>query len=78
MTRILPSDAYFMSGFEGQYVFIIPSLDLVITRIGFTNSEKSGPWKGKLIGWDHNELFGRVVGCVRNNNEGKAWSDKTI
>jgi CubicO group peptidase (beta-lactamase class C family) len=32
----LPQDAYFMSGHEGQFVFIIPSKNMVIVRTGIT------------------------------------------
>ncbi|MEM9054559.1 MAG: serine hydrolase [Pseudomonadota bacterium] len=32
----LPEDAYYMGGFQGQFVLIIPSKQLVITRFGFT------------------------------------------
>ncbi len=30
----LPSDLYYPAGYQGQYVFIIPSMDLVIVRMG--------------------------------------------
>lgn len=39
-----PEDAYYMQGHDGQIVAIVPSLDLVIVRLGFS------PEKGA---WDH-------------------------
>ncbi|MFT4565812.1 MAG: CubicO group peptidase (beta-lactamase class C family) [Saprospiraceae bacterium] len=36
----VPSDLYSCSGFQGQYVFIIPSYDAVIVRMGLTEGEK--------------------------------------
>ena len=30
----MPKDLYSMNGFQGQYVFIIPSKDLVVVRTG--------------------------------------------
>jgi hypothetical protein len=39
-----PEDAYYMQGHDGQVVAIVPSLDLVIVRLGFS------PEKGA---WDH-------------------------
>ncbi len=38
----LPADAYYMGGFQGQMVLVIPSHDLVITRFGFTPAENTG------------------------------------
>jgi CubicO group peptidase (beta-lactamase class C family) len=35
-----PRDLYSANGFQGQKVFIIPSKDLVIVRMGLTNDEK--------------------------------------
>ena len=32
----VPSDLFFCSGFEGQYVYIIPSKDLVVVRMGLS------------------------------------------
>lgn len=37
----LPKDIFHTSGFESQYVFIIPSKDLVIVRLGLTKDEKN-------------------------------------
>ncbi|WP_373496488.1 hypothetical protein [Aquiflexum sp.] len=32
----LPNDAFYAGGFEGQWILVIPSKDLVIVRLGFT------------------------------------------
>ena len=37
----LPTDVYFMSGHEGQFVFIIPSKKMVIVRTGMTRGQPS-------------------------------------
>ena len=38
----LPVDAYFMNGFQGQIVLIIPSENLVIARFGFSPAQNHG------------------------------------
>lgn len=38
LIQTLPPDAYFMSGFLGQKVFVVPSLDLVIVRLAMTST----------------------------------------
>lgn len=35
----LPEDLYYASGFEGQDVIIVPSMDLVVVRLGLTPTE---------------------------------------
>lgn len=36
LREIVPHDAYYMSGHDGQSVFVLPADKLVITRLGFT------------------------------------------
>ncbi|MEL6322964.1 MAG: serine hydrolase [Pseudomonadota bacterium] len=38
----LPEDAFYMGGYQGQIVLVIPSEDLVITRFGFTPARNHG------------------------------------
>jgi len=42
MIPSLPEDTYFMNGFQGQVVMVIPSEDLVIARFGFTPAGNHG------------------------------------
>ncbi|MEM8770521.1 MAG: serine hydrolase [Pseudomonadota bacterium] len=37
----LPADMYFMAGHEGQYVFVFPSQNLVIVRLGVTRGRSA-------------------------------------
>ncbi|MFT5451665.1 MAG: CubicO group peptidase (beta-lactamase class C family) [Enterobacterales bacterium] len=39
----VPDDAFYMGGYQGQYVVVIPSKELIIVRFGFT---KPGTDKG--------------------------------
>ena len=49
----VPEDAYFCDGFKGQRVFIIPSKDLVIVRLGFSSK-----------GLDFNKFVSSVIGTL--------------
>jgi CubicO group peptidase (beta-lactamase class C family) len=50
-----PRDLYSANGYQGQKVFIIPSKDLVIVRLGLTEDEK----------FDFNGLLKGIVGSVK-------------
>jgi CubicO group peptidase (beta-lactamase class C family) len=52
-----PRDMYYCSGFQGQIVAIIPSMDLVIVRMGLTEEPQ----------FDFNDLLSGVVGSVKKN-----------
>ena len=36
VTPLLPADAYWMSGHDGQRVYVVPSQRLVVVRMGFS------------------------------------------
>ena len=50
-----PKDLYSANGFQGQKVFIIPSLDLVIVRMGLTEDAK----------FDVNEMLKGIIGSFK-------------
>jgi CubicO group peptidase (beta-lactamase class C family) len=49
-----PKDLYSCNGYQGQYVFIIPSKDLVIVRTGLTDEDQ----------FDMNGLLREIVACI--------------
>jgi CubicO group peptidase (beta-lactamase class C family) len=49
----IPSDAVFFSGYHGQYVLIVPSQEIVITRLGMTENDD------KI--WNPREFFGTIL-----------------
>jgi hypothetical protein len=51
-----PRDMYYASGFQGQKIFIVPSRDLVIVRMGLTDDEA----------FDFNGFLKEVLGSIRN------------
>ncbi len=51
----VPQDAYYASGFEGQQVVIIPSLDMVVVRLGLTSDRAN---------WDISQLLNPLVEAV--------------
>lgn len=44
----VPSDVYFASGFEGQMVFVVPSRNAVVVRLGLTQADSRFPWQDFL------------------------------
>ncbi len=54
----VPPDMYSMNGFQGQYVFIIPSLDLIIVRMGLTEQHEFNldPIIGEICDFVSNQL----------------------
>jgi CubicO group peptidase (beta-lactamase class C family) len=53
----VPRDMYYCSGFQGQMVAIIPSLDLVIVRMGLKEDPE----------FDFNEMLKGIVGSLKKN-----------
>jgi CubicO group peptidase (beta-lactamase class C family) len=53
----VPRDMYYCNGFQGQMVAIIPSMDLVIVRMGLTEEPQ----------FDFNGLLSGIVGSVKKN-----------
>ena len=62
MMKDLPKDTYYMSGHDGQNVYIIPSLNLSIIRIGFTHSDDI--IKYKLKNWNHEDFYSMIIKCI--------------
>jgi CubicO group peptidase (beta-lactamase class C family) len=51
----LPRDVFWASGFQGQYVAVVPSRDLVVVRLGVTADEQA---------FDMGEFLHRVLGAL--------------
>ncbi len=54
----VPEDAYYMGGYQGQYVVTVPSKELVVVRFGFTK-----PGTGRGI----NELISNTIKAISTN-----------
>ncbi|MBN2262406.1 MAG: hypothetical protein JW735_05795, partial [Prolixibacteraceae bacterium] len=52
----VPSDMFCCRGHDGQYIYIIPSKNLVVVRTGFSK-------KGDF---DYNEFLSDIVKAVKN------------
>lgn len=50
----VPTDAYLANGYQGQSIFIIPSKDLVVVRLGYTVNED----------FDFNALVGGIIDAL--------------
>lgn len=56
----LPEEVYFMSGHEGQFVFIIPSKQMIIVRTGMTRGRPALPATAPLV----KEIYQSVGGAA--------------
>jgi len=53
----VPPDAYSMNGYQGQHVVIIPAMELVVVRLGFTPR----PARPGM-----NELLSQIVAAIQH------------
>jgi CubicO group peptidase (beta-lactamase class C family) len=53
--RNLPADTFFASGYEGQYVVVIPSRKLVVVRLGQTKNRKA---------WDLESFVSDIIAAI--------------
>jgi CubicO group peptidase (beta-lactamase class C family) len=56
----IPADTFMMSGFNGQNTYIIPSLQLVIARLGFTPDDPIGA----VPKYEQGRMFGGIIQIV--------------
>ena len=54
----LPADTYYASGYEGQYIVIIPSHKLVVVRLGQTKSRKA---------WNMESFVSDILAAISTN-----------
>ena len=71
ITKVLPSDAFGFNGFMGQMVVGIPSLDLVVVRIGFTKADvdptASDLEKKGQVPWNRATFFTELLEAIAQN-----------
>ena len=55
ISTTLPPDSFMFTGHQGQYVVIIPSKKLVISRLGFTKTPST---------WSPKKFFSGILRCI--------------
>jgi len=55
----IPKDSYRCDGFNGQYIFIVPSMNLVVVRTGFSEHGE----------FDNNIMMKDILGCLKTKND---------
>jgi CubicO group peptidase (beta-lactamase class C family) len=58
--KLVPADAFHCIGYEGQFVSIIPSRQLVIVRLGLARAPSA---------WQQDVFIDKVIASIRAGNE---------
>ena len=70
----VPTDAYYMAGFSTQVCFVIPSLDMVVVRLGTAPR----PWSDSLVSGMMSRVVDSVVANPDNAPKVERWDTHEI